>query len=829
MSCLEELDYPLMLEQMDKGFMVCRALHNHTNNVIDFKILALSGGIEAFVFTPRNCLLSKRLLADRCMSELTQPLMNLFLKVNSTGNAAKALIHIRQSANPVEVFAFQTQPHHVACYLEYHTESKSSNRVIVYPERYDVLNTSEDGFWVRNGDDITYVNASFEKIFGVPGEQISQVYDILEFVDERDRGKVLDVLKSDGERLKTNFNVEFRIRRSCDGMFRWVWMKTFYQGIVNHSCRFKSAVFIDITSKKSAEEELLRSNREILVLNELFKKAAEHVEFNELMECIHRIIMEHLTSEVMGIHLYDAQRRNRSFRYCPNMPDDIIKQEEFFTKVHELLAWVHDNKKNYSITTAELPEGKLKQMMMDYGLHYINSFPVLYNETCIGVLIVGNRERDLSYKEKDFVMAVCNQLAVLINHSRLYDELMQELEMRQNAERQNKLIFDTSIDLIAIMDDEMKMLRIGPQWQKCLGWSENEVLSKSLLSLVHADDRDSTLEYIDTLTYEKVAMGMEHRLMCKDGSYRWIAWNAQIVTEGHKNLIIMIGRDMTRNKEIEQKNRELERAYHIETVKMEFFANISHEFRTPLNIILSALQLIEHSLKTKESSSYSEREMRHFKSIKQNAFRLLRLVNNLIDITKLDSGYMKLYPANHDIVKVIRSITESVAQYIEGKGIKLMFETTVPQKIIACDADMIERILLNLLSNAVKYTEKDGFIKVIVSSTDNVVRVTVKDSGVGISEEMLDLIFERFIQIDKPLSRRCEGSGIGLALAKAFVELHKGRIYANSTINKGSEFTFELPAFTLEDESYLQSIEPSREERIHRINVEFSDIYSLNL
>ncbi len=828
MSHLEEIHYPSMLERMDKGFMICQALYSQEEKVIDYKIVTLSDGMEKFVLGSKNDLLSKRLKADHCMPELSQPLMDLFSEVNLSGNASQTVICTGHSAKSIQAFAFQMQPHVVACYLEFCGENKPSGHRNKAMNSYEIFNAIEDALWVRKRNTVVFVNTSFERLFGVPREQIRQACDILAYVDERDFKQVLDILESDCKRHQVNYSLEFRIRRS-DGMTRWVWMKTFPLEVDALSNNRKSAVFMDITSRKHAEEELLRSNREIMVLNELFKKASEHIDLNELMNSIQRLIMEHMTIEIMGIHLYDEKNQNLTFRYCPNIPDVLLKQEGFCSKVQELIKWVYETKNSFFITVSELPDDSIRQLIKDHGLQYINCFPVLYNDTCVGALVLGSRVDDLTYKEKDFIMAICSQLAVLINHSKLYDELMQELEMRHNAERQNKLIFNTSIDLIAIMDDNMKFLRIGPQWQKCLGWSEKEVLSKSFFSLIHVDDRDNTLEYIDTLTNERMAMGIEHRLMCKDGTFRWIAWNAQMVTESRKNLIIMIGRDMTRNKEMEEKNRDLERAYHMEAVKMEFFANISHEFRTPLNIILSALQLIEHSLQNKGKADYVDREIRHLKSIKQNAFRLLRLVNNLIDITKLDSGYMRLYSSNHDIVKVTRSITESVAQYIEGKGIKLMFETNVPKKIIACDADMIERILLNLLSNAVKYTEKDGFIGVCVKSTDNVVRISVKDSGVGISENMLDLIFERFIQIEKPLSRRCEGSGIGLSLAKALVELHQGRIYVNSTVNKGSEFTFELPAVIMDQGACLQNMEPSREERIHRINVEFSDIYSLNL
>ena len=183
---------------------------------------------------------------------------------------------------------------------------------------------------------------------------------------------------------------------------------------------------------------------------------------------------------------------------------------------------------------------------------------------------------------------------------------------------------------------------------------------------------------------------------------------------------------------------------------------------------------------------------------------------------------------NYDIVNLVESITQSVAQYIEGKGINLIFDTDIEHKKLACDADMIERIMLNLLSNAVKYTEKGGEITVSIKNLGDMIRISVKDSGVGIPKEKLDLVFNRFVQGETSLSRRCEGSGIGLSLVKSLVEMHNGRIYAFSDVDKGSEFAFELPNVKIDDEGGFPLSEPTKEERIHRINVEFSDIYSLN-
>lgn len=815
-------DQLLALDQMDKGFLLCRPQCDDAGQLNDFIILSVSWGFENFAVKANNNLANKSLLKDVCLGELTEPLMALFTKVIHTGLSKEGLIPIDEQKS-LKAFAFPTGNQMIACYLEYQSGQAENNR----QEALGRFNNSEDAFWMRKGDDILFFNPAFEKLFGISKGQLRKVSDILSVVDKRDYEHVQNTLRMDGERIDSNYSLEFRIKRR-DGIIKWLWLKTFALKRTYEEPK-KAGVFIDVSARKHLEEELFRSNREIIILNELFQKAAEHIELNELMDIISRIINEYMAFDILGIHLNDESSQQLKFKYCPQIPEELLKEEEFLVQVLELPDRVYKEKKSIHICVSEYPNENIRMRLMRSGLQYISCFPILYDGKCMGVLSIGNKQSDWTLREKDFIMAICNQLAVLINHSRLYEELKQELEMRKKAEKQNDLIFNTSIDLMAIMSDDMRFLRISPQCHRCLGWDEKEFLGESLLRFVHSEDKENTLISLDALTNEEAETGIEHRLVCKDGSFRWIAWNAQVVTESQKKLIIMTGRDMTRNKEMEEKNRDLERAYHLEAVKMEFFANISHEFRTPLNIILSALQLIEHSLATNIAlSPVHGREMRHLKSIKQNAFRLLKLVNNLIDITKLDSGYLKLYPANHDIVKVVRSITESVNQYIEGKEIRLLFESNVARRIISCDADMIERILLNLLSNAVKYTEKEGCIKVSVKDMKKVIRISVKDSGIGISEDMLDLIFERFIQVDKPLSRRCEGSGIGLSLVKSLVELHNGRIYVNSTVNEGSEFTFELPVTTIEKESYLQGMEPSREERIHRINVEFSDIYSLN-
>ncbi len=257
-------------------------------------------------------------------------------------------------------------------------------------------------------------------------------------------------------------------------------------------------------------------------------------------------------------------------------------------------------------------------------------------------------------------------------------------------------------------------------------------------------------------------------------------------------------------------------------LKSEFLTTISHEFKTPLNIILGSIQLLESSDITNHEEFYGIFN-KYIKLQKQNSYRLLRLINNFIDINKIEDNHIKIKLCNNDIVKVVEDITMSIVEYTKLKDISIIFDTDVEEKIIAFDADMIERIMLNLLSNSIKFTERGGEIEVNIYNKEGKVKISVKDNGIGIPEDKLEMIFDRFGQVENSLRRRTEGSGIGLSLVKSLVELHEGTISVQSEFGRGTEFVIELPDKVIENDFIAKNEENTfNAERIH---VEFSDIY----
>ncbi|KUO76435.1 MAG: hypothetical protein APF77_17925 [Clostridia bacterium BRH_c25] len=333
------------------------------------------------------------------------------------------------------------------------------------------------------------------------------------------------------------------------------------------------------------------------------------------------------------------------------------------------------------------------------------------------------------------------------------------------------------------------------------------------------------------------AIPMEDKIIRADGSVIYVEIMAMPICFEGENAQLVILRDITFRKLSEQlqednarTKRLLEQAKVFDGMKNDFFSNLSHELRTPLNVIMSTLQFLESMMKSNSKNGIDNSIKKYTGIMKQNCFRQLRLINNLIDITKIDSGFFEVKMQNHNIVNIVENITLSVSEFIKAKSIDLIFDTDVEEKVIACDPDNIERIVLNLLSNAVKFTNEGGSINVSMFDKGERIIISVKDTGIGIPEEKLDIIFDRFRQVDKSLNRAQEGSGIGLSLVKSIVEMHGGSICVQSEHGKGTEFIIEIPVKTVLESDVLikEENKPQNNVNVEKIHLEFSDIYSLN-
>jgi signal transduction histidine kinase/ligand-binding sensor domain-containing protein/DNA-binding response OmpR family regulator len=240
--------------------------------------------------------------------------------------------------------------------------------------------------------------------------------------------------------------------------------------------------------------------------------------------------------------------------------------------------------------------------------------------------------------------------------------------------------------------------------------------------------------------------------------------------------------------QLEVERIETETLRRLDRLKSRFFTNISHEFRTPLTLISGEAEDLLENLKPEHPRS-------QIRSINKNASRLLQLINQILDVSKLEAGKMELHPIQNNIVLFLKNLFYSIENYANKKNIKLLFSSENNNIQMLFDPEKMEKIINNLLFNAMKFTPEHGTISLRVEQKDpNLLKISVSDTGIGISKKDLSFIFDRFYQVDNSDTRAYEGTGIGLALAKELVELHQGNISAINNPNyPGTTFIIELP------------------------------------
>jgi PAS domain S-box-containing protein len=406
-----------------------------------------------------------------------------------------------------------------------------------------------------------------------------------------------------------------------------------------------------------------------------------------------------------------------------------------------------------------------------------------------------------------------------------------DISRRKEAERDLKESLENQEKVMAFLPDAVfivkknKIVYANEHGINLLGYNSlREIVGGKYFDIIHPDYHKSEKDRLRFVAREnKPAPLIEQKYLKKNGDIVDTEVTAIKIPYKNNFAFLLAARDVSSRKQIKKLKEDIETTREFNRVLTEFFSNISHELKTPLNVILGAIQMLGLSGQIESLGEFDTKLNKYLKVMKQNCFRLLRLVNNLIDLSKLDSGYMKANLRNNNIVNIIEDITLSVADYIEDRGMELIFDTDIEEKIMAFDADKVERIILNLLSNSIKFSKPGDKIMVSIFDKNESIIISVRDTGVGIPEDKLTLIFDRFGQVDKTLARNREGSGIGLALVKSLVDMHGGNIKVNSIYGEGSEFVIEIPCKIVEVEEAHETFQ--YQSNVERISIEFSDIY----
>lgn len=369
-------------------------------------------------------------------------------------------------------------------------------------------------------------------------------------------------------------------------------------------------------------------------------------------------------------------------------------------------------------------------------------------------------------------------------------------ELRKSRSYYQEFIEGTD-DLITQVDEKGRFIFVNHMAETVFGLSPEECIGLSAFDFVHPEDRPETITaFQQWLTQQSNNISFDNRQVSRTGVIRVFNWtiNRHYGADGKLTNINAIGKDITERKQTEmamiKARQAAEEASH---AKGQFLANMSHELRTPLNAIIGFSDLMVRGMAGPLGATQKE----YLQDIFTSGQHLLGLINDILDLSKVEAGRMELELSEYDVADLIGRSLVLFQEKARVHEIRLKAEVAGGIPVVFGDERKIKQVIVNLVSNAVKFTPDGGSVtiraKVAHDDETDLMEIAVADNGIGIATEDRDLLFQPFRQLAHDLAKKYEGTGLGLALCKEFVELHNGRIWVESEPGKGSTFTFRVP------------------------------------
>jgi PAS domain S-box-containing protein len=542
------------------------------------------------------------------------------------------------------------------------------------------------------------------------------------------------------------------------------------------------------SSAASRNWELLRSTRELTALLAVAKTATQSLDTEQVLNDTLEKSLEILGFRTGYIRILDANERDLVVRAARGLSSsefraNVVPLDSSHQSISKI---VYETLAPY-ISPDVRKDPKFRHgFMAKEGLVSAAFVPITSKSRTagksrfLGMIMVGSPKlHRFSEDEIDLLTAFGAQLGAALDNLNLYEEVKQGKAYIEN-------LVENAGDAIISTDLEHRVLTWNSGAEAIFGYRKGEITGQSLAQLLPRESAGELDKIRHVVLETRVIRNLEVPRKKKDGTTIVVALSVSPIEDasGRVTAFLHVAKDITEKKRYEERLKELD------TMKSDFVSSVSHELRTPLTAIKGSVDNMLDGL----TGALNDKQTRYLIRIKSNADRLSRLINDLLDLSRIEAGKIELKPSRVDLGRLACDIAETLRPMAAEKLIDIDVASVASGLAAWADRDKLTQVLMNLIGNALKFTPPNGRVGIAVErNDDNWVRVSVTDTGPGIARGEAAKIFDKFYQIANVDKQKTRGTGLGLSISKSLIEMHGGKIWMESEVGKGSTFSFTLP------------------------------------
>jgi len=529
--------------------------------------------------------------------------------------------------------------------------------------------------------------------------------------------------------------------------------------------------------------ELLRRTRELSALLAVAEVAAQSLDTQKILSDTLDKSLQVLGFKLGYIRILDSEAGGLVVRVARGLSSSefIANTIPLDSPRRSVSKIVFETREPYICSDVRKDRSFRHGFMAQEGLKSAAFVPIMSKYRVLGLMMVGSTKfHKFSRGQINLLHAFGSHLGSALENAQLYDEVSKGKNYIEN-------LVDNAGDVIISTNVEDRILSWNRGAEVILGYGKKEITGKPLSILLPPERAHELAEMRAKVEISGALRDIEVRSKRKDGVMIYLSLSVSPIRDVEGRIIgfLRVAKDITEKKRYERRLKELDK------MKSDFVSNVSHELRTPLTAIKGSVDNMLDGL----TGSLNEKQVRYLARIKSNTDRLSRLINDLLDLSRIESGRVEVRPTTVPLA----ALAEEVAEHLKALAAEKRIQIEVPSPDLSltvwADRDKVTQILMNLIGNAVKFTPQEGRVTVAMEKNGiEDVRISVADTGPGILPEETNKIFVKFYQVANIDKQRPKGSGMGLAISKALVEMHGGKIWVESEMGRGSTFYFTLPA-----------------------------------